>query len=211
VRLCRDAAAAGADAVLVQSPAYYRPLLTPEALRTHFSVVADASPVPVVLYQVPPRFSGMELPAGLVGELALHGNVVGIKDSSGDLRTLSGYVEACGSRCAVLAGSGAVLYGALEVGAVGGVLAVSLLAPHPCADIVRLRAAGEGARAGALQERVAPLHRTVVGELGIPGIKRALDLLGAAGGPPRPPILPLRPRMEAGLREALATAGLLER
>jgi 4-hydroxy-2-oxoglutarate aldolase len=210
IHLCRTAATSGADAVLVQPPAYYRPQMTPEALREHFLAVAEASPVPVLLYQVPSRFSSIELSAGLVGELARHENVAGIKDSSGDLKTLSAYVEACAGRCAVLAGSGAVLYGALEVGASGGVLALALLAPRQCAEIVSLRASGAGGRAGAVQERVAPLHRAVVGELGIPGIKKALDLLGAAGGPPRPPLLPLKPRLEPSVRAALVSAGLLE-
>ncbi|HEX5725033.1 MAG TPA: dihydrodipicolinate synthase family protein, partial [Longimicrobiaceae bacterium] len=110
VRATRAAAAAGADAVLVQPPAFYRPLLTAEALRDHFTAVADASPVPVILYQVPPRFSGIELHPGLVGELSRHPNVAGIKDSSGDLKTLGALADACRGECAVLAGSGAVLY-----------------------------------------------------------------------------------------------------
>jgi hypothetical protein len=96
VRLAHLSADHGADAVLVQPPAYYRPALTAEALRDHFRAVADASPVPVVLYQVPPQFSGIELAAGLVGELAQHPNIAGIKDSTGDLRTLGAYVDACG-------------------------------------------------------------------------------------------------------------------
>jgi 4-hydroxy-2-oxoglutarate aldolase len=109
VRATRAVAEAGADAVLVQPPAYFKPLMTPEALRDHYAAVADASPVPVILYQVPPRFSGVELPPGLAGELARHPNVVGIKDSHGDLRTLGALVEACEGRAAVLAGSGAVV------------------------------------------------------------------------------------------------------
>jgi 4-hydroxy-2-oxoglutarate aldolase len=208
IRLCRAAAAAGADAVLVQPPAYYRPQMTPEALRDHFTAVADASPVPVLLYQVPPRFSTVELAPGLVGELSRHPNVAGIKDSTGDLKSVAALVDACPRGCAVLAGSGAALYGALEVGAAGGIVAVGLLLPEACAEIHRAFRAGATARAGRVQERVAPLHNRVVAALGVPGAKAALDLLGMHGGPPRSPLRPLREKERAAVREALDAAGL---
>lgn len=208
IRATKAVAAEGADAVLVQPPAYYKPMMTPEALRDHYTAVADASPVPVILYQVPPRFSSVELAAGLVGELARHPNVVGIKDSHGDLKTLGALVEACGSHAAVLAGSGAVLFGALEIGAVGGILGVSLLAPAECADICRLYAEGRLPEAGRLQERVAPLHKAVVAEMSVPGVKAALDELGLHGGALRPPLKPLREKDRARVREALAAAGI---
>jgi 4-hydroxy-2-oxoglutarate aldolase len=209
IRLSKAAAAEGADAVLVQPPAFYRPLLTPAALRDHFLAVAEASPVPVILYQVPPRFSGVELEPGLVAELAKHPNVAGIKDSHGDLRTLGALVDACRGGCDVLAGSGAILYAALEMGAVGGILAVSLLVPEACAELHAAFAQGDMGRAGRLQERIAPLHRDVVGNLGIPGVKAALDAVGLHGGVPRPPLLPLRNRDGGKLADALARAGLL--
>jgi 4-hydroxy-2-oxoglutarate aldolase len=208
IRVTRAVAEAGADAVLVQPPAYYRPAMTPEALRDHFTAVADASPVPVILYQVPPRFSTVELAAGLVGELARHPNIVGIKDSHGDLKALASLVDACGANAQVLAGSGAVLYGALEAGAVGGILAVALLAPHDCAALARAFADERFAEAGRLQERLAPLHRAVVAELGISGMKAALDELGMHGGAPRPPLKPLRAKEMSKVRDALAAAGL---
>jgi 4-hydroxy-2-oxoglutarate aldolase len=208
IRLCRDAARQGADAVLVQPPSYYRPQMTPEALRDHYTAVADACPVPVLLYQVPPQYSGVELPAGLVGELAKHPNVAGIKDSSGDLRTLGALVEACGGCCAVLAGSGAVFYGALEVGAAGGVLAVSLLAAAEACAIHEHFSHGRLAQAGLMQERVAPLHRAVVGGLGVAGVKAGLDVLGLHGGSPRPPLKSLRAKEMEAVRHALDAAGV---
>jgi 4-hydroxy-2-oxoglutarate aldolase len=200
---------AGADAVLVQPPGFYRPLLTPGALRDHYVAVADASPVPVILYQVPPRLAGMELEPGLVAELAKHPNVIGIKDSSGDLRTLGALVDACRGRCQVLAGSGAILYAALEMGAAGGILAVALLAPDACARLEAAFRSGDTALAGRLQERIAPLHRAVVAGLGIPGIKAALEAMGMHGGAPRPPLQPLRNRDRGRLSDALAAAGIL--
>lgn len=209
VRMTAAAARAGADAVLVQPPGYFRPLLTAEALRDHYLAVADASPVPVLLYQVPPRFSGAELPAGLVGELMKHPNIVGIKDSSGDLKTLAALVDAAGPRGVVFAGSGAVVFGALEAGAVGGVLAISLLAPAECTELCAAYAEGRLADAGRLQERLAPLHRAIVAELGVPGVKAALEELGLHGGPPRLPVKPLREKDREKVRAALRAAALL--
>lgn len=209
VRMTRAAAEAGADAVMVHPPAYFRPAMTPEALRDHYLAVADASPVPVVLYQVPPRFSTVELPAGLVGELSRHPNVVGIKDSTGDLRSLGALCDACDRSCAVLVGSGDALYGALETGARGGILAVALLAPAECAALYRAYRDGRLAAAGRLQERIAPLHRAVVGAMGAAGVKAALDELGMHGGPPRSPLRPVRPKERETVRDALRKAGLL--
>src|SRR5690606_17900828 len=122
IRLARAAAEAGADAVLVQPPSYYRPQLTPDVLRDHYLAVADDSSVPVVLYQVPPAYSGADLPAGLEAELSRHERIVGIKDSTGDLKNLGALVEQSRRGFQVLVGNGAVLYGALEVGACGGIL-----------------------------------------------------------------------------------------
>jgi 4-hydroxy-2-oxoglutarate aldolase len=210
IRATAAVAAEGADAVLVQPPAYFRPAMTPEALRDHYLAVADASPVPVILYQVPPRFSTVELAAGLVGELARHPNIAGIKDSHGDLKALAALVDACGGNAQVLVGSGAVLYGALEAGAVGGILAVALLAPEECAALCRAYAEGRLADAGRIQERLAPLHRAIVADLGISGMKAALDELGMHGGPPRPPLKPLRAKDLPRARDALAAAGMAQ-
>jgi 4-hydroxy-2-oxoglutarate aldolase len=209
IRQARLVAAEGADGVLVQPPSFYRPLMTPAALRDHYLAVAEASPVPVLLYQVPPRFSGMELEPGLVAEVARHPNVAGIKDSSGDLRTLGALVDACRGGADVLAGSGAVLYAALEMGAVGGVLAVALLLPRECTALCTAFAEERFPEAGRLQERIAPLHQAVVGGLGVPGVKAALDAIGMHGGAPRLPIQPLRNRDAGKLADALAAAGLL--
>ncbi len=210
IRMTQVAAREGADAVLVQPPAFYRPQMTPEALREHFTAVADAAPVPVILYQVPPRFSTVELAAGLVGALVHHPNIIGIKDSTGELKSLGSLVDACGPHGTVLVGSGAMLYGALETGARGGIVALALLAPHESAEICEAYLAGDLARAGRIQERIAPVHQEIVGKLGVPGVKAALDLLGLAGGAPRSPLPALRERDRRQVGEALRKAGLLE-
>src|SRR5690606_29100357 len=131
---------------------------------------------------------------GLVAELARHGNIVGIKDSRGDLRMLAELIEMCPRDFQVLVGSGAAFYGGLEVGAAGGILAVADLAPEWCCEVLNAGKRGDGGAAGAAQERLTVLHKKIVGEFGVPGMKAALDLLGQAGGPPRAPLRSLGER-----------------
>lgn len=207
VRLCREVTRVGADAVLVRPPSYYADRMTPDAVEAHYTAVAEASPVPLILYNIP-RYVPVELAPDLVGRLARHENVIGIKDSSGEIRNLGALVEACGDHASVLVGAGTLLYGGLEVGATGGVLAVGVMATDACGRILEAWREDDMERAGALQERVGALHRAVVGRHGVPGVKVALDRLGLRGGPVRPP---LRPLDEAGVRHvegALRTAGL---
>jgi 4-hydroxy-2-oxoglutarate aldolase len=204
LRRTREAAELGADAVLVQPPAFYRGQMTPGVLRDHYRTLADASPVPVILYQVPLRFSTLEFPTGLVAELSEHPNIIGIKDSRGDLSKLGDLLDQVRAGFQVLVGTGAKLYASLEMGAVGGILGVANVAPGASAEIVSTFQAGRVDEAGAIQERVAPLHDGIVGAFGVPGVKAALDLLGMVGGPPRPPLQPLS---EAGIE---TVRGLLE-
>lgn len=209
IRLTRRAADLGVDAVLVQPPSFYKSDMTPAVLRDHYAAVADASSVPVILYQVPPKFSTVELATGLVGELARHPNIVGIKDSRGVLDDLAGLSQAGGPDFQVLVGNGAQLLGGLTVGSVGGILGVANLAPAECVAIVEAYGAGESEKAGALQERVGPVHVEVVGKRGVAGVKHALDLLGLTGGRPRPPLAPLADSEREAVATALSHGGLL--
>ena len=208
IRLSHTVAEAGADYVIVQPPSYYGETLPPDALRDHFQAIADASPVPVILYNIP-KYTHVAMEGGLVRELARHENVAGIKDSSGDQKRLAEYTEACTGSCAVFVGSGTLLFAALEMGAVGGILGVGLLATEVCARILQLHAADRKPDAGRLQERIAPVHREVVARLGVPGVKTALDLLGYAGGAPRSPLKTLRERDREIVAATLREAGLI--
>lgn len=210
IRKTKAAAEAGADAVLVMPPAYFRGAMTPQALALHYRAVADASPVPVIVYQVPLRLSTLDLPTGLVAELSHHGNVVGIKDSRGKLELVGDLVEQCDDTFQVLVGAGSVLFGALEVGAVGGIVGVGLMAPAEAAEVSVAFREGRKADAGRVQERIEPVHTRIVGGMGVPGIKAALDLLGLHGGAPRPPLLPASEARLEEIRKVLETAGLLE-
>lgn len=209
VARARRAAAAGADAVLLAPPGYYRPWMDEEALRAFALRVADASPVPVLLYQVPSSLGWTVWPPGLVGALLQHPRILGIKDSSAQLSAVAATLEAAQGRGAVLVGSAAHLYGALTLGAPGAIVAAALLAPAWAVELWNAVEAGDHATAGRLQERLGPLHQAVVQRGGVPAVKAALAMLGYAGGAPRPP---LRPLDAAGRRQvvaALAAAGLV--
>jgi 4-hydroxy-2-oxoglutarate aldolase len=207
IRRAHEAAERGADAALVVAPHYYGAQMTPEALAAHFRQVADESPLPIILYNIP-KYTHFPLAAGLVHELASHENVTGIKDSSGDLTQLGGYLDAQSDRFTVLTGSGAGLYPALEMGARGGILAVGLFAAPVSVSVCRAFASGDMAAAGRAQERLAPLARTVVSELGVAGVKAALDLVGLTGGHVRAPLLPLRGTARERVAELMRAAGL---
>jgi len=209
IELSRRAASAGANAVLVQPPAFFKGAMTPEVLARHYREVADASPVPVLVYQVPLRFSTLELPTGLIEELSQHPNIVGIKDSRGKLDLVGELVQHSSDDFQVLVGSGALLYAALETGAVGGIVAVGLLATAGAAEITVAYREGRVADAGRIQERIAPVHQLIVAQMGVPGVKAALDLLGLRGGDPRRPLSKASKSKVDEIREILATAELL--
>lgn len=210
IRLTKDAAEAGADAVLVQPPAFFKGAMTPEVLARHYRAVADAAPVPVIIYQVPLRQSTIEFSNGLIAELSHHPNIVGIKDSRGSLDLVGELVTQCSEGFQVLVGNGAILYGALETGAVGGIVAVGLLATADAAEICVAFGEGRTADSGKAQERIAPLHKEIVGGMGVPGIKVALEILGLHGGAPRPPLASLAESRVPEVRKLLERAGLLE-
>lgn len=207
-RLSQRAAEIGYDALLVQPPAFYKGAMTDDVVRDHYRALADASDVPVILYQVPTRFSTLDFRTGLVAELSNHPNVIGIKDSRGKLELVGELVTQTAEGFQVLVGSGSLLYASLEIGAIGGILGVANIAPAECAEIHRLHGAGDGSAAGALQERVAPLHNTIIGGMGVPGVKHALDVLGYHGGPPRPPLRPLADGKRGEVDAVLSQAAL---
>lgn len=190
VARCHAARDAGADAVLVVAPHYYANAMTPAALRAHYRRVADASPLPVILYNIP-KYMHFALQAELVAELAVHENVVGIKDSSGDAAMLGGFLSAQSDTFTVLTGSGAGLHTALQAGARGGILAVSLIAGPTALAVAGAHAAGDTAAASAGQAILTPLAQVIVAKLGVAGVKHAMDRVGRVGGAPRLPLLPL--------------------
>jgi 4-hydroxy-2-oxoglutarate aldolase len=190
LRLADRAGERGVDAVLVVAPHYFASAMTDDALRAHYLRIADESPVPVVLYNIP-KYMHFKLSQPLVQELARHENVVGIKDSSGDRELMETYLTAQGDSFTTLTGSGQLWKTALQMGARGGILAVSLFAPGLTTAVAEAVARKDTATADALQDRLTPLAKVIVGEMGVAGVKAAVDAVGLRGGAPRSPLMPL--------------------
>jgi 4-hydroxy-2-oxoglutarate aldolase len=192
IALTRAAAEEGADAVLVRPPGYF-PAGSARSLANYYRAIADASPVPVLVYNIP-KYTHVSLPPELLEELSSHPRIVGVKDSSGDLKNLAAYREAA-PKWAVFVGSGSLLLPALEIECDGGIVAVACFAARLCADLVAAYRGGDRPAAVALQDRIGPLDKEVVGKLGPAGVKAAMDAVGGGlyGGPPRPPLPPLGP------------------
>jgi 4-hydroxy-2-oxoglutarate aldolase len=207
-RLTRRLAAEGADVMLVHPPAYFGPYLSVAALLDHFRAVADAAPVPVILYHIP-KYTKVTLEAGFVAELMRHPNVAGLKDSSGDIKRFADFTTACDSGCRLFVGNGALLYTALELGAAGGILGVADIAPALCAELVREFREGNTQKAGRIQSRLTPLHKEIVAAYGAVGVKAALDLLGWAGGAPRAPLRALGEKDRRQVARVMQEAGIL--
>ncbi|MDB4893080.1 MAG: dihydrodipicolinate synthetase [Gemmatimonadetes bacterium] len=201
----RAAAERGADAVLVVAPHYYSDAMSPEALREHYEQVADESPVPVLLYTIP-KYMHFSLSPELVAELAQHENIIGMKDSSGDAALFARYLESQSESFRVLTGSGVLFCEAMIMGAHGGILAVSLFAPARSFDVWNAHQQGNHSAALSAQAPLTPLAQRIVGQMGVAGVKAALDRVGLVGGPPRSPLRPLGAPAKALLEELLRAA-----
>ncbi|HKV70126.1 MAG TPA: dihydrodipicolinate synthase family protein, partial [Gemmatimonadales bacterium] len=186
VALSRDAAAERADVVLVRPPGYYSPMLDASAVLDHFRAVADASPLPVLLYNIP-KYAPIPITLEMLASMQEHPNVIGIKDSSGDPANLAAY-RAAVPRWSVLVGSASHLKRAVELKCEGGVLGAACFATAACLALLHAAARGNAPEAERLQAKVATLDREIVGKLGPAGIKVAMDRVGLIGGNPRPPL-----------------------
>ena len=186
------AAKAGADAVLVLTPFYFKSQMTPEALADHYRAVADASPVPVLLYNFT-NVTGINMTPDAVAALSAHPNIVGLKDSNGDIGQVAGVVARVPPDFTVLVGSAATLHPAIVVGASGGIVAVANVVPEVCVRLFDLARAGQHDEARALQRRLTPLANAVTAGYGIAGLKVAMDIAGYAGGEVRRPLRPAKP------------------
>jgi 4-hydroxy-2-oxoglutarate aldolase len=183
------AAAAGVDAVLVRTPSFFKAQMTTDVFVRHYTEVADASPVPVLLYNVT-MFTGVNLPVEAVERLAAHPNIVGMKESGSDIGLIADYINRTPDDFTLLAGSATTLFHALCAGCDGAILALAALLPDACIAMRDLVRDNQLDAARALQQRVMPLARAIGGIYGVSGLKAALDLTGYNGGVPRPPLRP---------------------
>jgi len=208
LELTEKAAHLGANAAMVVTPHYYKSRMNHRALVSHYTMIADHSPIPIILYNVP-AFTGIDLSVETIAELAHHPNIIGLKESSGNLPKIGQLVDIKGAKFQVLAGSGSFLLPALAVGAVGGVMALASVAPHALAEIMKSFDKGDLRKAREIQLRLIPANGAVTARFGVPGLKAALDLIGMYGGPVRPPLLPLEEKQKNELEGILREAGIL--
>ena len=202
------AAVLGADAALVRTPSFFKNAMTSEVFIRHYSEVADASRIPVLLYNVT-MYTGVTLQADAVEQLSAHPNIVGMKESGNDLILISECVSRTPDDFTVLAGSATTLFQSLCAGCDGAILALASLLPDECVRLVQLVRENKIAEARALQRTLTPIARSVGGGFGIPGLKAALDLLGFNGGLPRPPLRPASKQIVETIRGQLDALGVL--
>jgi len=209
IAACRRAAALGVSAVMVRTPSFYKNMMTSDAFVAHYTAVADASPAPVILYNVT-MYTGVTLQADAVGLLSRHPNIVGIKESGNDMQLLGDYLAAsAGEDFVVLCGSATSFYSALALGVHGGVLALSGIVPDRCVELMRLVRDGRMAEARALQASLMPMARAIGAQHGVPALKAALAMIGFETGEPRPPLRPAPAGVVNTLRTQLTALGLL--
>ena len=202
IRATRRAGDLGADFVLVRTPGFFKSQMTTDAFVRHYSAVADASPVPVLLYNFT-AVTGVNLLPAAVVRLATHPNIVGMKESGGDIAQIADLVSGTPKRFAVLAGTTSTFYAALCVGCVGAVLAPACVVPDLCVRLFELTKGGRHGEARALQAELVPLAKLLGSAYGVPGLKAALKLAGYDVGEPRSPLTAVPEEAIAALRQAL--------
>jgi len=207
IRFSKKVADAGVDFVSVVTPSYFKKRLTDDAMIRYYTDIADAVPIPVLAYNAP-GFTGMTLTPKVIGELAGHPNIAGMKDSS--TGNMNNYIIAAGgaSFC-VLAGTISTLFSALPIGATGGVVSLADAFPEPPCDLYHKFVSGDMDGARELHFKLYALNRAVSGSFGVAGVKYAMELGGLNGGAPRLPLLPLKEEDKQAIRDAVEKAGLL--
>jgi 4-hydroxy-2-oxoglutarate aldolase len=194
----------------VVTPFYYKKILHDEELAAHYRRVADNSPIPVLIYLIP-QFSGVYLLPETISELADHPNIIGLKESSGDLESLRQFFKELGEKeFSVMLGAPPLLTEGLSLGATGGIFAVAALAPRACCEAVRSYKWGDQERAERIKQRIAALAKAVA----VPGVgwlKAAMDMCGMYGFLPRSPLPPPDEAARAGIEQAIEESGFFTR
>jgi 4-hydroxy-2-oxoglutarate aldolase len=208
ISFCKEAAELGADAALILPPHYYKGSMNEEVLYNHFVDVADESPIPVMLYNMPGN-TGINMSSKLIARLARHPNIVGIKDTSGNIVQLSEIVRDTDDDFVVFAGNAGYLLPALTVGTRGATVALGNILPNECCQLVKLVKEGKLEEARELQLKLIEINFIVTGGMGVPALKAAMDMLGYQGGIPRRPLRPLEEDKKTVVKNALGKLGVL--
>lgn len=181
----------GADCALVLTPNYYDAAMTSAALIDFFTRVAEGSKIPILIYNVP-KYTHVNIKADAVAELAKHPNIIGMKDSTGDVPQLASFQRAiAGQNYNILVGTVSAWYPALALGIKAGIHAAANCVPRACVEVQKAFEAGDMDRANALYSAILPLNAAVTGGYGVPGLKYVCDMLGYQGGTVRCPLQPL--------------------
>jgi 4-hydroxy-2-oxoglutarate aldolase len=198
-----DRVIAAAREALVRTPSFFKARMTPEALVAHYTALADACPIPVLIYNFA-AVTGINVTADTVAALAAHPNIAGIKESGTDTSQVAAFVAAGRPGFSVISGNAPTFYPSLCVGAVGGILAVAGVIPDLCVRLLELTAAGRHGEARELQRRITPVGALVTSIGGVPALKAAMDLAGYTGGEPRMPLRPAPPEIVDKIRVELS-------
>jgi 4-hydroxy-2-oxoglutarate aldolase len=204
IQRTKRAASLGYEVALVKTPYYYKPAYNAQVLIAHYRRVADESPIPVMLYSVP-IFTGLALETPEIVAMAQHPNIIGIKDSSGNVQRVSETIAEVSGNFQVLVGSAPTVYPCLTVGARGAILALASALPEKCALLYQLFRARQLDAARELQVILLGASKRIISEMGIAGIKYVMDLRGYRGGHPRLPLQPLSAEQKSRLAAFLPT------
>jgi len=209
ISLSNESADLGADYVLILTPSFYKSEMKPAAYIKYFSAVADKTKVPVIIYNVP-KFTGVDIEAETVAKLAEHKNIVGIKNSSENVRQTTEMIDQTPKDFAVIIGTASVLYPGLAAGAVGGILALANIAPDECVHIQKFVDEGKHTEALELQKKMLPVNKVITARYGVAGLKAAMDMLGYFGGEPRLPLSVLSDSDKQQVKQILLSAHLIK-
>lgn len=207
IEAARAAADCGADAVLVITPYFYKGSMTQERLARHFTEVADHSPLPALIYNVPQN-TGVVIESSTIAELGTHQNIIGVKDSAGNMGAIAETLRLAPEGFKVMVGNGGIVYPSITMGATGAILGVACAAPRACVELYEAATAGDHARARELQNRIAPLSQIVTAGLSVPGLKAAMNIIGLAGAFPRAPLSPVSSSDSAKIAAVIRKTGL---
>ena len=209
INLTNDASEKGADFALLITPSFFKSEMKHHTFLNYYTKVAESVMIPVIIYNVP-KFTNVNIEPETIIELAMHPNIVGLKDSTENTSRISEIVANVPESFKVIVGTASVLYPGLTAGAVGGILALANIAPDECLQLYNLFLAGKNKEALELQNKMIPVNRAVTSKYGVAGLKAAMDILGYDGGSPRMPLEPLSEAQVIQLKIILKTALLQE-
>ncbi len=202
----KQVAGMGAEFALVQSPSYFKKLMTDENLYSYFSALADSASVPLLIYNSP-GFNGITLSFDLLKKISQHPNIVGMKDSTPgcDIEVM----QLNSDSFYVMPGSITKLNDFVHQGAIGGTVSLANYCPDPAVELYNRLLEKESSTCTELNNKIVEANKSIAGRFGVPGVKAAMNLTGFKGGIPRKPLNPLRADQIEMVRSALVQVGAL--